>query len=149
MWSYTIVLKLFADDAKVYSNVNINDISSSLQLSPDKLVDWTKECQLSINIRKREVLSLSHKPEQTMQHVWALDILQHPHVTCYQIYTVLILPVGIKTTLWHWQPYGHVQNTVRVVVSTSLPTSDILTDLTTINWTASGHHVKARWRTLA
>jgi ribonuclease P/MRP protein subunit RPP40 len=52
-------MQLFADDAKLYSNVVINNSSVSLQLSLDRLAHWAKEWQLTININKCSVLSLS------------------------------------------------------------------------------------------
>lgn len=55
------VIQLFADDAKLFSDVTVDGVSPSLQQSLDRLVDWAKEWQLSINIQKCAVLSLSTK----------------------------------------------------------------------------------------
>jgi ribonuclease P/MRP protein subunit RPP40 len=57
-------LQLFADDAKLYCNINIENDSISLQQSLDRLVNWANMWQLSININKCAVLSLSvkHQP---------------------------------------------------------------------------------------
>jgi hypothetical protein len=55
---------LFADDAKLCCNINIENDSISLQQSLDRLVSWANMWQLSININKCAVLSLSikHQP---------------------------------------------------------------------------------------
>jgi ribonucleases P/MRP protein subunit RPP40 len=52
-------LLLFADDAKLYSNIIFDNTSISLQHSLDNLVQWANECQLTININKCSVLSIS------------------------------------------------------------------------------------------
>jgi low affinity Fe/Cu permease len=58
------VLQLFADDAKLYSNIGINDSAPvSLQQSLEELTHWAKEWQLTINTSKCLVLSVSIKPE--------------------------------------------------------------------------------------
>ena len=57
------VLQLFADDAKLFSKINIDTVTSTLQQSLDKLASWAKEWQLSININKCAVLSISNKPQ--------------------------------------------------------------------------------------
>jgi ribonuclease P/MRP protein subunit RPP40 len=53
-------LQLFADDAKLYSKVVVNNISVSLQLSLDRLTQWAKDWQLHININKCSVLPVTH-----------------------------------------------------------------------------------------
>jgi len=50
-------MKLFADDAKLYSEINLNDSSASLQVSLNNLVSWADTWQLSINVKKCCVLS--------------------------------------------------------------------------------------------
>jgi hypothetical protein len=60
------VLQLFADDAKLYSNINIDNSCLTLQQSLDSLVRWAKEWQLSINISKCAVLSLTSKPQPVL-----------------------------------------------------------------------------------
>jgi len=49
--------KLFADDAKLYSAIDLNDRSLSLQISLNNLVAWADAWQLSINVQKCCVLS--------------------------------------------------------------------------------------------
>jgi hypothetical protein len=57
------VLQLFADDAKLYSNIDINSLSASLQQSLDKLTHWANDWQLTINVSKCLVVSISVKSE--------------------------------------------------------------------------------------
>jgi hypothetical protein len=56
------VLQLFADDAKLYSHINVSCLSDSLQQSLTKLTRWANDWQLSINVQKCSVLSISAKP---------------------------------------------------------------------------------------
>jgi low affinity Fe/Cu permease len=53
------VLQLFSDDAKLYNNISIDNSCLTLQQSLDVLACWAKEWQLSVNISKCAVLSLS------------------------------------------------------------------------------------------
>jgi ribonuclease P/MRP protein subunit RPP40 len=55
-------LQLFADDAKIYSSINIDSISVSLQNSLDNLCSWANDWQMTINIGKCAVLSVCSKP---------------------------------------------------------------------------------------
>lgn len=50
-------IKLFADDAKLYSAIDLKDHSLSLQISLNNLVTWADAWQLSINVCKCCVLS--------------------------------------------------------------------------------------------
>ena len=50
-------IELFADDAKLYSELDLNDRSVSLQTSLDNLATWADAWQLSINVQKCCVLS--------------------------------------------------------------------------------------------
>ena len=59
-------LQLFADDAKLYSKVNVDNASSSLQQSLDRLANWAKEWQLTISINKCVVVSLSSSSHTTL-----------------------------------------------------------------------------------
>ena len=43
-------VKVFADDLKLYSVFNSGDHSADIQQSIDKLVDWSKQWQLQINL---------------------------------------------------------------------------------------------------
>jgi hypothetical protein len=66
------VLQLFADDAKLYSNINIDNSCSTLQQSLDQLACWAKEWQLSINISKCAVLSPTSKPQPVL-HIYLIN----------------------------------------------------------------------------
>jgi ribonuclease P/MRP protein subunit RPP40 len=70
-------LQLFADDAKLYSNINIENASSLLQKSLDNLAIWAREWQLSININKCAVVSLSSKP-QPASRIYYIDGMAIP-----------------------------------------------------------------------
>jgi ribonucleases P/MRP protein subunit RPP40 len=52
-------LQLFADDAKLCSTISINEVSVLLQRSRDNLCAWANNWQLTINISKCAVLSIS------------------------------------------------------------------------------------------
>jgi ribonuclease P/MRP protein subunit RPP40 len=57
-------LQLFADDAKLYSSVDFDAHSISLQQSLDNLCAWADQWQLSFNISKCSVLSIASKTHQ-------------------------------------------------------------------------------------
>ena len=59
--SHTI-LKLFADDLKLYSVISLNNqqASHSLQQCLDTICEWAKQWQFSINTRKTKTLTLSN-----------------------------------------------------------------------------------------
>jgi len=50
-------MKLFADEAKLYSEMDLNDCSFPLQTSLNNLATWDFAWQLSINVQKCCVLS--------------------------------------------------------------------------------------------
>jgi hypothetical protein len=58
-------LQLFADDAKLYSKVNVDNASSLLQQSVDRLANWVKEWQLTVN-NNCAVVSLSSSSHTTI-----------------------------------------------------------------------------------
>lgn len=55
-------LKLYADDVKLYSVIENNSSSVSLQQSLDLLTEWSHKWQLSINANKCSVFSISNPP---------------------------------------------------------------------------------------
>jgi hypothetical protein len=57
-------MQLFADDAKLYSSVDFDAHSISLQQSLDNLCAWADQWQLSINLSKCSVLSIASKTHQ-------------------------------------------------------------------------------------
>ena len=59
-------VKLFADDAKLYTRVDLNIPSVSLQQSLDRLSTWAETWQLTINIKKCSVTSIGNKPGQSI-----------------------------------------------------------------------------------
>jgi ribonuclease P/MRP protein subunit RPP40 len=56
-----VKIKLFADDVKLYSVIDISNCTVSLQESLDCLASWASSWQLSINISKCNVLSLRNR----------------------------------------------------------------------------------------
>jgi ribonuclease P/MRP protein subunit RPP40 len=62
--NYSTLLQLFADDAKLYSCVDLQAHPNSLQLSLDCLCAWADQWQLTINISKCSVLHIAPKTNQ-------------------------------------------------------------------------------------
>ena len=58
----TCELQLFADDVKLYSNIDVDDTSDCLQQSLNNLSAWAAEWQLRINISKCAVLNIATRP---------------------------------------------------------------------------------------
>jgi hypothetical protein len=54
-------LQLFADDVKLYNNINTENASLLLRKSLDSLAIWAREWQLFISINKCAAVSLSSK----------------------------------------------------------------------------------------
>jgi hypothetical protein len=54
----TVSINLFVDDVKLYSSIDFECSTVSLQQSTDSLVSWASSWQLNINISKCNVLSL-------------------------------------------------------------------------------------------
>ena len=52
-------VQIFADDTKLYSNVNRPDIAESLQSDINSTVDWSKTWQLPFNEKKCKVMHIS------------------------------------------------------------------------------------------
>jgi hypothetical protein len=75
-------LQLFADDAKIYSSINIDRVSVSLQQSLDNLCNWASDWQLVINIRKCVVLSVCSKPLLT-DHIYFINGIAVTHHNSY------------------------------------------------------------------
>jgi len=57
-----ITAKLFADDVKVYREIEISDASDSayLQKALDIIANWAEEWQLSISVSKCNILTIGH-----------------------------------------------------------------------------------------
>lgn len=64
------IVKIFADDTKIFSEALTEDHCQKLQTDLDNLCDWSREWKLSFNATKCKVLHIGHKNEQfryTMQ----------------------------------------------------------------------------------
>ena len=59
-------MKLFADDVKMYSVVDV-DISSDLQIACNRLVQWAEIWQMSVAIQKCNVLRVSNRNTELLQ----------------------------------------------------------------------------------
>ena len=63
----SVTLKLFADDAKLYTEINQSS-SLSLQASLDRLSQWAQDWQLTINVKKCGVLHISQSKSVAAQN---------------------------------------------------------------------------------
>lgn len=57
----TSTIKLFADDTKIYRELNNVDGTSDL----DSLENWTKSWQVKFNSEKCEVMRITHKQDKS------------------------------------------------------------------------------------
>jgi len=55
---YSCVCKLFADDAKIYATLNINDDGVNLSDKLKCVEKWCSEWQLSISVKKCAVMHI-------------------------------------------------------------------------------------------
>lgn len=69
-------LQLFADDTKLYSRVTLDNTSISLQNSLDRLSQWALEWQLTINVSKCSVLTISNQPRLSQYFIDGVAISQ-------------------------------------------------------------------------
>ena len=58
------LIKIFADDTKLYSEVSNSNQSQKLQLNTDKLQEWTETWQIVFNCSKCKVLHMGFKNEK-------------------------------------------------------------------------------------
>lgn len=65
-------LKLFADDAKFYSET-VNRSSGTLQLCIDRLCNWAGICQLGINVKKCYVVTVTNSHAIVSNHVYFIN----------------------------------------------------------------------------
>ena len=109
-------LKLFADDAKLYSEIDLNHSSSSLQTSLNNLAAWADAWQLLINVEKCFVLSTvrSKRSNQSISNKYYLNGVLLTNNAC-----VLDLGVTISSDLSYTT---HVNN----IVAKALQRSSIL-----------------------
>ena len=68
--------QLFADDLKLYSTVEVDDGSQSLQQSIDNLVAWADRWQLGINISKCAVLNVGPKRKKLCRSNYFINNVQ-------------------------------------------------------------------------
>jgi hypothetical protein len=80
-------LQLFADDARLYSNVVVNNTSVSLQLSLDRPAQWAKDWQLHININKCSVLPVKHTARSSVRYTLIIWCLKRDSVSvlCFMV----------------------------------------------------------------
>jgi hypothetical protein len=79
------ILKLFADDAKLFGNIMlvlIDDSLSSLQRSLDRFSDWAKKWQLSTLTFKNVQSYITQNPEYILR-LYFLNCIAIPHHTEY------------------------------------------------------------------
>jgi Reverse transcriptase (RNA-dependent DNA polymerase) len=67
------IVKLFADDLKLYSIFNRTDYSSDLQHSIDELFKWSNLWQLQINLNKCQVLKIRTKCNSVVSSHYSLN----------------------------------------------------------------------------
>ena len=61
----TSTIKLFADDTKIYRELNNVDDTFALQSDLDSLENWTKSWQVKFNSEKCEVMRITHKQDKS------------------------------------------------------------------------------------
>ena len=65
-------LKLFADDAKFYSET-VNRSSGTLQLCADRLCNWAEICQLGINVKKCYVVTVTNSYATVSSQIYYIN----------------------------------------------------------------------------
>ena len=71
-----VILKLFADDAKLYTEIKTGDNVDELQICIDNLSCWAKTWQLSISISKCALIDIGYKNEHFYENKIDGDALQ-------------------------------------------------------------------------
>ena len=66
----TCTIKLFADDTKIYRELNNVDDAFALQSDLDSLENWTKSWQVTFNCDKCEVMRITHKQDKSIHHYY-------------------------------------------------------------------------------
>jgi hypothetical protein len=72
-------VQLFADDAKLYSSINIDSISVSLPDYLDNLSTWANDWKMAINTLKCAVLSVTVANMYFMFELITSMVLQSPN----------------------------------------------------------------------
>jgi hypothetical protein len=65
-------IRLFADDALVYRNINSNEDAAKLQEDLNLLQSWEKKWQMEFNLDKCEVLRLTQKRKNTIESDYSI-----------------------------------------------------------------------------
>ena len=78
----TSTIKLFADDTKIYRELNNVDDTLALQSDLDSLENWTKSWQVKFNSEKCEVMRISHKQDKS-KHPYYLSNTELRFVDSY------------------------------------------------------------------
>jgi hypothetical protein len=104
-------LQLFADDAKLYSEIDICNGSLTLQQSLDRLANWASEWQLTININKCAVLSISSKSQPT-SHAYFIGGLAISRLNSY-----VDLGITISSNLLFEQHINNIVSKARQRIS--------------------------------
>ena len=79
----TSTIKLFADDTKIYRELNNVDDTLALQSDLDSLENWTKSWQVKFNSEKCEVMRISHKQDKS-KHPYYLSNTELRFVDSYK-----------------------------------------------------------------
>ena len=67
-----ICCQTFADDTKIYRELNHANDTSALKLDLDSLENWTKSWQVKLNPQKWEVMRITHKHDKS-KHAYYLS----------------------------------------------------------------------------
>ena len=65
-----MLLRLFADNALLYRSINTMNDSVILQNDIDKLVSWSKTCQMQFNVTKCHTMRISRKKEPALMNYY-------------------------------------------------------------------------------
>ena len=79
----TSTIKLFADDTKIYRELNNVDDTSALQSDLDSLENWTKSWQVKFDSEKCEVMRITHKQDKST-HAYYLSNTELRFVDSYK-----------------------------------------------------------------
>ena len=79
----TSTIKLFADDTKIYRELNNVNDTFVLQSDLDSLENWTKSWQVKFNSEKCEVMRITHKQDKSI-HPYYLSNTELRFVDSYK-----------------------------------------------------------------
>ena len=74
----TSSIKMFADDTKIYREINNAEDTLALQSDLDCLENWTRSWQVKLNPQKCEAMRITHKHQLTHARTWVF--------TCQETY---------------------------------------------------------------